>query len=86
MVQSTLAAFGNINILVNALCPGPFLTGLNLPIADTPEGRQFIVRATALGRWGELPEIQGAALLLASDAAGYMVGSMVVVDGEWTAR
>ncbi|MCL4181052.1 MAG: SDR family oxidoreductase [Verrucomicrobia bacterium] len=73
-------------ILVNALCPGPFLTGLNLPIADTPEGRQFIVGATALGRWGELPEIQGAALLLASDAAGYMVGSMVVVDGGWTAR
>jgi gluconate 5-dehydrogenase len=78
-----LAPFG---INVNALCPGPFLTALNRPIADTEEGRTFIVGATALGRWGELPEIQGAALLLASDAGRYMVGSMLVVDGGWTAR
>jgi len=78
-----LASFG---INVNALCPGPFLTELNAPIAGTEEGRKFIVGATALGRWGELPEIQGAALLLASDAGRYMVGSMLVVDGGWTAR
>ncbi len=78
-----LASFG---INVNALCPGPFLTELNAPIAETEEGRTFVVGATALGRWGELREIQGAALLLASEAARYMVGSMVVVDGGWTAR
>jgi NAD(P)-dependent dehydrogenase (short-subunit alcohol dehydrogenase family) len=78
-----LAPFG---IVVNALCPGPFLTELNRPIAGTEEGRKFIVGATALERWGELPEIQGPALLLASDAGRYMVGSMLVVDGGWTAR
>jgi NAD(P)-dependent dehydrogenase (short-subunit alcohol dehydrogenase family) len=78
-----LAPFG---INVNALCPGPFLTELNRPIADTDEGRKFIVGATALERWGELPEIQGPALLLASDAGRYMVGTMLVVDGGWTAR
>jgi NAD(P)-dependent dehydrogenase (short-subunit alcohol dehydrogenase family) len=78
-----LAPFG---INVNALCPGPFLTELNRPIADTDEGRKFIVGATALGRWGELPEIQGPALLLASDAGRYMIGSMLVADGGWTAR
>lgn len=78
-----LAPFG---INVNALCPGPFLTEMNIPIADTPEGRQFVVGSTALGRWAELEEIQGAALLLASDAGRYMVGSMLVVDGGWTAR
>ena len=74
------------NINVNALCPGPFLTEMNLPIADTEDGRKFIIGATALGRWAELREIQGAAIFLASDAATYMVGSMLAVDGGWTAR
>ncbi|WP_026953431.1 SDR family NAD(P)-dependent oxidoreductase [Algoriphagus mannitolivorans] len=74
------------NITVNAICPGPFLTEMNLPIADTEEGKKFVVGATALGRWGELKEIQGAAILLASDAGTFMVGSMVTVDGGWTAR
>ena len=74
------------NINVNAICPGPFLTEMNLPIADTEEGKKFVVGATALGRWGELKEIQGAAIFLAPDAATYMVGSMVTVDGGWTAR
>ncbi len=74
------------HINVNAICPGPFLTEMNVPIADTEEAKKFIVGATALARWGELKEIQGAALFLASDAATYMVGSMLTVDGGWTAK
>lgn len=74
------------NIMVNAICPGPFLTEMNIPIADTEEAKRFVVGATALGRWGELKEIQGAAVYLASEAASYTTGSMMVVDGGWTAK
>jgi gluconate 5-dehydrogenase len=74
------------NINVNAICPGPFLTEINRSIAGSEEAKKFIVGATALERWGELREIQGAAILLASDAASYMVGSLVTVDGGWIAR
>lgn len=78
-----LAPFG---INVNAICPGPFLTPMNVPVADTEEVKKSILGAVALERWGELQEIQGAAIFLASDAANYMVGSMVTVDGGWTAH
>jgi gluconate 5-dehydrogenase len=74
------------NINVNAICPGPFLTEMNIPIADTEEAKKFVVGATALGRWGKLEEIQGAAIFLASRAGDYMVGSMLTVDGGWTAK
>jgi gluconate 5-dehydrogenase len=74
------------NVTVNAICPGPFLTPMNVPIADTEEAKRFIVGATALERWGQMQEIQGAAIFLASDASSYMTGSMLTVDGGWTAR
>ncbi len=73
-------------ITVNALCPGPFLTDMNVPIADTEEGKKFIVGATALKRWGELREIQGSAIFLASDAGSFVTGAMLAVDGGWTAQ
>jgi NAD(P)-dependent dehydrogenase (short-subunit alcohol dehydrogenase family) len=78
-----LAPFG---ICVNAICPGPFLTPMNVPIAEAEQTKKFILGAVALGRWGRMEEIQGAAIFLASDAASYMVGSLLTVDGGWTAR
>ena len=73
-------------ITCNAICPGPFLTPMNIPIANDEQTKKFIVGAVALERWGEMREIQGAAILLASDAGSYMTGSAVTVDGGWTAR
>jgi gluconate 5-dehydrogenase len=73
-------------ITVNAICPGPFLTEMNLPIAESEEAKKFVVGATAMERWGQLQEIQGAAIFLASSASSYVTGSMLTVDGGWTAR
>jgi len=73
-------------ITVNAICPGPFLTDMNIPIKDDENTKKFIVGAVAMERWGELQEIQGAAIYLASPASSYTTGSLLMVDGGWTAR
>jgi gluconate 5-dehydrogenase len=58
---------------------------MNAAVKDDKQVNKLIIGATALQRWGQMEEIQGAALLLASDAASYMTGSLVTVDGGWTA-
>lgn len=74
------------NVLVNALCPGPFRTEINAAAAESEDFRKNIIGATALKRWASLEEIQGAAIFLASPASSYVTGSMLAVDGGWTAH
>ena len=74
------------NINVNAICPGPFLTEMSQASVNDPKVNEMIVTSTALGRWGQLQEIQGIAIYLASDAASYTVGSIISVDGGWVAK
>jgi gluconate 5-dehydrogenase len=73
-------------ITVNAICPGPFLTPMNEPIKDSEDAKKNILGATALERWGTMSEIQGPVVFLASNASSYCTGSLLTVDGGWTAR
>jgi NAD(P)-dependent dehydrogenase (short-subunit alcohol dehydrogenase family) len=72
-------------VTVNALCPGAFGTELNRPLLDDPVKYQEFVKKIPMGRWGEVDEIAGAAVFLASPASSYMTGATLFVDGGWTA-
>jgi NAD(P)-dependent dehydrogenase (short-subunit alcohol dehydrogenase family) len=73
-------------IMVNAIAPGPFLTEMNIPHKESEHAVRVLTHEVPLQRWGEMHEIQGAALYLASDAASYVTGSVLTVDGGWTAH
>jgi NAD(P)-dependent dehydrogenase (short-subunit alcohol dehydrogenase family) len=73
-------------VTVNAICPGPFATDMNRQLLTDPVKYQAFVEKIPLGRWGELHEIAGAAVFLASDAASFVTGSALFVDGGWTAQ
>jgi NAD(P)-dependent dehydrogenase (short-subunit alcohol dehydrogenase family) len=72
-------------VLVNAIAPGLFRTNLNSDLLDNTErGREFKMR-TPIGRFGKTEELIGAAVYLASDAASFVAGEIMVVDGGFLA-
>jgi NAD(P)-dependent dehydrogenase (short-subunit alcohol dehydrogenase family) len=73
-------------VTVNAICPGPFATDMNRQLLNDPVKYQAFLEKIPMGRWGELHEIAGALVFLASDAASFVTGSALFVDGGWTAQ
>ena len=72
------------NVTVNALVPGVFRTALNAALLDSPRGQEFLMR-TPMKRFGRMEELVGAAVFLSSEAASFVTGHMLAVDGGFLA-
>ncbi|MCV0395147.1 MAG: 2-dehydro-3-deoxy-D-gluconate 5-dehydrogenase KduD [Rhizobiaceae bacterium] len=71
---------------VNAIAPGYVVTNNTEPLRKDPDRSADILKRIPAGRWGKPEDIGGTAVFLASDAANYLHGSVIVVDGGWLAR
>lgn len=77
--------FGPAKIRVNTICPTFILTDLTRPTFDDPEKRAWVLNKIKLGRAGEVEDLMGAVVYLASDASSLVTGTAMMVDGGWTA-
>jgi NAD(P)-dependent dehydrogenase (short-subunit alcohol dehydrogenase family) len=73
-------------VTANAICPGAFATEMNRSLLDDPVKYKEFVAQIPMGRWGELEELTGAVVFLASEASSYVTGTPLFVDGGWIAR
>lgn len=73
-------------VTANAICPGAFATEMNRSLLEDPVKYKEFVAQIPMGRWGELDELTGAVVYLASDASSYMTGTPLFIDGGWIAR
>lgn len=73
-------------ITVNAISPGPFGTEINSAVMNNPELNAQFLANLPVGRWGNVEEIGSLACYLCSDAAGFITGTDILIDGGWTAR
>ena len=85
LTKSLAVEWGSRGVCVNAIAPGVFRTSLNEKLLDgTERGREFLTR-TPMKRFGKIEELAGACVFLASDAASFVNGEVLVVDGGFLA-
>jgi NAD(P)-dependent dehydrogenase (short-subunit alcohol dehydrogenase family) len=85
MVRALAAELGPSGVRVNAIAPGVVETPLTRPIKDQTEWYAAYAAKSVFGRWASADEMAGPVVYLASDASSYVTGSVLFVDGGWTA-
>jgi NAD(P)-dependent dehydrogenase (short-subunit alcohol dehydrogenase family) len=85
VVRALAAELGPRGVRVNAIAPGVVETPLTRPIKERPEWYEAYAAKSVFGRWASADEMAGPVVYLASDASSYVTGSVLFVDGGWTA-
>jgi gluconate 5-dehydrogenase len=85
LVRALAVEFAPHGITVNAIAPGYFPTEANQAVRDDPAFNDWIISSTPMRRWGDPPELGGPVVFLASEAASFVTGTVVTVDGGFTA-
>jgi NAD(P)-dependent dehydrogenase (short-subunit alcohol dehydrogenase family) len=85
LTRSLAVEWARDNINVNAIAPGVFLTDLNRKFLESSDRGKELLMRTPMGRFGKAEELVGAAVLLASDAASFITGQCIAVDGGFLA-
>jgi NAD(P)-dependent dehydrogenase (short-subunit alcohol dehydrogenase family) len=73
-------------ITVNGISPGPFGTDMNAAVINNPDANRQFLANLPVGRWGKVQEIGALACYLCSEAAGFITGTDILIDGGWTAK
>ncbi|UXN64943.1 SDR family oxidoreductase [Phyllobacterium sp. A18/5-2] len=85
LTRGMCADWAKYGLQINAIAPGYFKTPLNQALIDNPDFSSWLEKRTPAGRWGNVEELVGAAIFLASDASSFVNGQVIHIDGGITA-